>query len=144
MNNQTIPATYGRQEDIRFVSGHGHYTADIVPENSLSAVFLRSSIAWHIRLDCTAARTAPGVVAVLTANEANADGVGQMIWTGSPVRDDGGSTPETPRPTISGSEIRHIGEPVAIIIAETKQQAADAAEFIDLDIERDIRLRSLP
>ena len=137
MNDQAIPAAYGRQEDIRFLSGHGRYTADIVPENSLHAVFLRSSVAAGTitRLDCAAARKAPGVVAVLTADEAQADGVGQMIWTGSPIRDDGGSTPETPRPTISGSEIRHIGEPVAIIIAETKQQAADAAEFIDLDIE---------
>jgi len=137
MNDQTIPAPRGRQEDIRFVSGHGRYTADIVPENSLYAVFLRSTVAAGTitRLDCGAARAAPGVVAVLTADDAAADGVGEMIWTGSPVRDDGGSTPDTPRPTLSGAEIRHLGEPVAMVVAETKQQAADAAELIDLDID---------
>ena len=54
MNDQAIPAAYGRQEDIRFLSGHGRYTADIVPENSLHAVFLRSSVAAGTitRLDC--------------------------------------------------------------------------------------------
>ena len=117
MNDQTIPTNHGRQEDVRFVSGHGRYTADIVPENSLYAVFLRSYVAAGTitRLDCRAARAAPGVVAVLTADEAAADGVGQMIWTGAPVRDDGGSTPDSPRPTLSGAEIRHLGEPVAMV-----------------------------
>lgn len=137
MNDQTGPAFKGRVEDIRFVSGHGRFTADIVPDNALHAVFLRSNVAAGVitSLDCSAAKTAPGVVSVLTALDAAADGVANMVWTGGPVREDGGVTVDSPRPLLSGKEIRHLGEPVAMVIADTRQAAADAAELIEMQID---------
>ena len=137
MNDQTGPAFKGRVEDIRFVSGHGQFTADIVPENALHALFFRSPVAAGMitGLDCSAAKAAAGVVAVLTAADAAADGVANMVWTGGPVREDGGVTVDSPRPLLSGAEIRHLGEPVAMIIATSRQAAADAAELIDLQID---------
>ena len=137
MNDQSRPTPRGRSEDIRFVSGQGRFTADLIPENALHMVFLRSSVAAGriTRLDCDAARKAPGVVAVLTALEAKADNVASMIWTGGPVRDDGGTVVDSPRPLLNGDEIRHLGEPIAMVIAETHQQAADAVEVIHLEIE---------
>ncbi|MGA0972838.1 MAG: xanthine dehydrogenase family protein molybdopterin-binding subunit [Candidatus Puniceispirillaceae bacterium] len=137
MNDQTGPAFKGRVEDIRFVSGHGRFTADIVPDNALHAVFLRSNVAAGVitSLDCSAAKTAPGVVSVLTALDAAADGVANMVWTGGPVREDGGVTVDSPRPLLSGKEIRHLGEPVAMVIADTRQAAADAAELIEVQID---------
>lgn len=137
MNDQTGPAFKGRVEDIRFVSGHGRFTADIVPDNALHAVFLRSNVAAGVitSLDCNAAKTAPGVVSVLTALDAAADGVANMVWTGGPVREDGGVTVDSPRPLLSGKEIRHLGEPVAMVIADTRQAAADAAELIEMQID---------
>ena len=137
MNDNTDSAFTGRVEDIRFVSGHGQFTADIVPENALHAVFFRSPVAAGMitGLDCNAAKAVTGVVAVLTAADAAADGVANMIWTGGPVREDGGVTADSPRPLLSGAEIRHLGEPVAMVIATSRQAAADAAELIDLQIE---------
>ncbi|XDZ67378.1 xanthine dehydrogenase family protein molybdopterin-binding subunit [Alphaproteobacteria bacterium LSUCC0226] len=137
MNDQTGPAFKGRVEDIRFVSGHGRFTADIVPDNALHAVFLRSNVAAGVitSLNCSAAKTAPGVVSVLTALDAAADGVANMVWTGGPVREDGGVTVDSPRPLLSGKEIRHLGEPVAMVIANTRQAAADAAELIEVQID---------
>jgi len=137
MNDQTGPAFKGRVEDIRFVSGHGRFTADIVPDNALHAVFLRSNVAAGVitSLDCSAAKTAPGVVSVLTALDAAVDGVANMVWTGGPVREDGGVTVDSPRPLLSGKEIRHLGEPVAMVIADTRQAAADAAELIEVQID---------
>ncbi|MFZ9135579.1 MAG: xanthine dehydrogenase family protein molybdopterin-binding subunit, partial [Candidatus Puniceispirillaceae bacterium] len=137
MNDQTGPAFKGRVEDIRFVSGHGRFTADIVPDNALHAVFLRSNVAAGVitSLDCSAAKTAPGVVSVLTALDAAADGVANMVWTGGPVREDGGVTVDSPRPLLSGKEIRHLGEPVAMVIADTRQAAAEAAELIEVQID---------
>ena len=69
MNNQISPKRKGRLEDIRFVSGYGKFTADLVPDDALHAVFLRSPVAVGTlnHLDCSDAKEAPGVVAILTA-----------------------------------------------------------------------------
>ena len=137
MNNQISPTRKGRLEDIRFVSGYGKFTADLVPDDALHAVFLRSPVAVGMLkyLDCSEAKEAPGVVAILTAVDATEDGITNMIWTGGPVRDDGGVTVDSPRPLLNGSEIRHLGEPLAMLIATSKQAATDAAELIDVNIE---------
>ena len=86
-------------------------------------------------MDCSEAKEAPGVVAILTAVDATEDGITNMVWTGGPVRDDGGVTVDSPRPLLNGSEIRHLGEPLAMLIATSKQAATDAAELIDVNIE---------
>ena len=80
----------GRREDLRFLIGHGRFTADLVPDDALHAVFVRSAIArGHIRqIEVEAARAAPNIIAVLTADDTASDNISNMVWTGSPVRDD--------------------------------------------------------
>ena len=81
----------GRREDLRFLIGHGCFTADLVPDDTLHAAFVRSAIArGHIRqIKVDAARAAPNIIAVLTADDTARDNMSNMVWTGSPVRDDG-------------------------------------------------------
>ena len=81
LNNQISTKRKGRLEDIRFVSGYGKFTADLVPSDALHAVFLRSPFAIGTlnHLDCSDAKKAPGVVAVLTALDATEDGIANMI-----------------------------------------------------------------
>ena len=76
----------------------------------------------------------PDVVSVPTAVDATEDGIANMIWTGGPVRDDGGFTVNSLRPLLNGSEW-HLGEPLAMVVATSKQAAADALEPIELNIE---------
>ena len=137
MTDQTRSDKEGRLEDIRFISGQGRFTADIIPNGALHAAFLRSNVAAGniFRLDCEAAKEARGVVSVLTAADAVDDNVSNMVWRGVPIRDDGGVTINTPRPLLNQSEIRHLGEPLAMVIAYSRQAAADALELIDLKID---------
>ena len=90
----------GRREDVRFLSGHGRFTADVVPVDTLHAVFVRSAIArGQIRqIAVEAARAAPNIVSVLTADETALDNISNMVWTGSPVRDDGSTGFQSQRP----------------------------------------------
>ena len=99
----------GRREDLRFLIGHGRFTADLVPDDALHAVFVRSAIArGHTRqIEVEAARAAPNIIAVLTADDTARDNISNMVWTGSPVRDDGLTGVESRRPLLSGSVIRH-------------------------------------
>ena len=139
MNSEKLHAQMGRREDFRFVTGQGCYTADIVPDNALHAVFVRSPIArGHLRhLSVDMAQAAPDVVAVLTALEAAQDGVADMVWTGAPVRDDGLAGVDSPRPLLNSSVIRHLGEPICMVVAKTRQAAMDAIELVDVAYDTD-------
>ena len=127
----------GRLEDWRFVTGQGRYTADLFPADSLAAVFVRSPVASGqlTGLDCQAARAADGVQLVLTGADLAAAGLEEMVWTGEVVRQDGGPTSRSPRPILNQATIRHLGEPLVMIVADSQQQALDAAELVQLDIE---------
>ena len=129
----------GRREDLRFLSGHGCFIADMVPKDTLHAVFVRSSIARGqiLKISIDAARTAENIVAVLTAEDTARDNIANMVWTGSPVRDDGLPSVESRRPLLSGSVIRHLGEPICMIVGKTRQSAMDAAELVDVSYEVD-------
>ena len=129
----------GRLEDLRFLSGNGCFIADIVPNDALHAVFVRSSIARGqiLKISIDAARTAENIVAVLTAEDTARDNIANMVWTGSPVRDDGLPSVESRRPLLSGSVIRHLGEPICMIVGKTRQSAMDAAELVDVSYEVD-------
>ena len=128
----------GRLEDRRFVTGQGRYTADLFPAESLAAVFVRSPVASGqlTGLDCQAARAADGVQLVLTGADLAAAGLEEMVWTGEVVRQDGGPTSRSPRPILNQTTIRHLGEPLVMIVADSQQQALDAAELVQLDIEQ--------
>ena len=126
-----------RREDIRFLTGHGRYVADILPENAVHAVFLRSFVAHGTLngLDIEDALQMPGVVAILTAEDLKAAGVTAPMWT-VPARDKRGNKGTTPkRPILADGFIRHVGEPMAIILAETRAQGLDAAEAIVVDYD---------
>ena len=129
----------GRREDLRFLIGDGRFTADLVPDDALHAVFVRSAIArGHIRqIEVEAARAAPNIIAVLTADDTARDNISNMVWTGSPVRDDGLTGVESQRPLLSSSVIRHLGEPICMIVGRTRQSAMDAAELINISYEAD-------
>ena len=145
MNGQKLLSLAGRCEDRRFVVGAGRYTADLMPGDALHAVFLRSTIARgrirHLLID--AARSAVGVSAILTADDAAQDGVEYMVWTGAPVRDDGAMGSDSQRPLLSRAMIRHLGEPVCMIIAKTRQAALDAMELIDVAYDADDEIASV-
>jgi carbon-monoxide dehydrogenase large subunit len=126
-----------RVEDVRFLTGHGQYVDDIVPEGALFGYVLRSSMAHGqiTELDVSDAREAEGVHLVLTAQDLAEAGITQgMIATVVDNRD--GTKGAAPRrPILAEGKVRFVGEPVAMIFAETLAQARDAAEMIMLDID---------
>jgi carbon-monoxide dehydrogenase large subunit len=124
-----------RREDARFLTGRGRYLDDLVVADVVHAVVVRSPHA-HARLgriDTAAARAMPGVLAVLTAAEARADGL-------SPLRPMAEANPATgekftflPQPLLAEDQVRYAGEPVALIVALGHNQALDAAEAVTVD-----------
>jgi carbon-monoxide dehydrogenase large subunit len=126
-----------RREDARFVTGHGAYLDDLRFDGVAHAVFLRSPHA-HARInaiDTADAVKTPGVLAILTAEHAAADGLRPLrptaeanVQTNEPFR-------FLPQPLLAEDKVRYAGEPIALIVAETKNQALDAAERIFIDYE---------
>ena len=119
-----------RVEDVRLVSGQGNYASDAVNNVVLKAVFLRSPYG-HAKFrieDVEAARAAPGVRAVyLAADFADLGGLPCL----APVPNaDGSKTPFKPYPVMAADEVHHVGDIVAMVVADTTLQARDAAELI--------------
>jgi aerobic carbon-monoxide dehydrogenase large subunit len=127
----------GRLEDIRLLSGQGRYVDDIAPEAALHAYFLRAQMAHAAITDLSfdEARASEGVHLVLAAADLEALGVTLgMASTQVKVRGGGkGAAPE--RPLLARGVVRYAGEAVAVVVAETLQQARDAADLIGLDVE---------
>jgi carbon-monoxide dehydrogenase large subunit len=126
-----------RIEDDALLRGHGRFGDDVRPERAVAAAFVRSPHA-HARIraiDVAAAKTAPGVLAVITG----ADLVGENYQTLSqavplPGRD--GKMAVSPhRPALASERVLHVGEPVALVIAETPAAAQDAAERVTIDYQ---------
>ena len=124
-----------RREDARFVVGGGAYLDDLRFEGLTHAVFVRSPHPHAVvrRIDTAAAKAAPGVLAVLTIDDADADGLQPMqpgvianVQTGEPFA-------FIPQPLLARDKVRFVGEPVALVVAETKAQAMDAAELVFID-----------
>jgi carbon-monoxide dehydrogenase large subunit len=126
-----------RLEDPRLIRGLGRYSDDVTLPRETRAVLVRSPHA-HARvrdIDVRAARQAPGVVAVLTAADLAADGVGTLPTDRGRKRRDGSPAFPTPRPALARERVRHVGDPVALVVAETLAQALDAAERVAVDYE---------
>jgi aerobic carbon-monoxide dehydrogenase large subunit len=121
-----------RLEDDALLRGAGRYTDDFAPARAAHACFVRSPHAHAKikRISIDAALKAPGVVSVLTGMHAQTDGLGNIPCL-IPVP----GLKETPRPVLALKEVRHVGDPVAMVIAETLQQAKDAAEKVEVDYE---------
>jgi carbon-monoxide dehydrogenase large subunit len=126
-----------RVEDRRFITGHGRYLDDIVRPRPACAMFLRSPHA-HARiraLDTAAAAAMPGVLAVLTGADLAADGIGTLPCVSALTNRDNTPAAMPQRPAIVGERVRHVGDTVAMVVAETAALARDAAEQIAVDYE---------
>ena len=118
-----IGASVRRKEDVRFLSGRGNYTDDINRPGQLHA-FIRRSDRPHATIngiDTAAAAKAPGVVAVFTGADMAADNVGGLPCGWQIHNKDGSPMAEPPHPVLAIGKVRHVGDPVAVVIAETKQ-----------------------
>ena len=130
-----IGDTPRRREDDRFVTGRGAYLDDLTFDRLAHAVVLRSPHA-HARIgsiDLGMAKTAPGVLAVLTAPDARADGLLPLVPNVTANTETGEPFAFMPEPLLSEEKVRYVGEPVALIVAESRAQALDAAERIAID-----------
>jgi carbon-monoxide dehydrogenase large subunit len=124
-----------RLEDDPLVRGLGRYAADVPLPGQTQAYFVRSPHAFaDIRsIDTAAAKAAPGVVGVLTA--ADMEGIGNVSQH-PPLAGRGGQKLIIPhRPALAGPTVRHVGEAVAVVIAETLAAAQDAAELVTVEYE---------
>lgn len=124
-------ARVNRVEDARLLTGRGTYVDDISLPGMLHACFVRSPLARAaIRgIDTSGALGVPGVRAVFTAADLNL-GVKEQWHTSV-----GPESPETPRPPLAEGEVRFVGDPVALVLAESRYVAEDAAELVDIDYE---------
>ncbi len=126
-----------RVEDPRLLLGHGNYTDDIVLENEAVGSVLRSPHAFAriSSIDTAGAKQLPGVLAVYTAADLNADGIGPLPCTIPLNNRDGSPRADVPHPVLADGFVRHVGDPVAFIVAETHQAARDAAEAITVEYD---------
>ena len=124
-----------RVEDRRFITGHGNYVDDIQLPRQAYVFMLRSPHAHaDIRgIDTRAALQMPGVHAVLTGKDYEADKLGTMPTMAPYKKRDGGPMYLPHRPAIAISRAMHVGYPVAVVIADTLDQARDAAERVEVD-----------
>jgi len=127
----------GRIEDFRLIRGEGRFADDLRLPGQLVGTFVRSPHA-HARivsLDCTAARQAPGVSDVLTSDDMDAAGIGNVSAPPPMTGRDGRRLVVPHRPALSGDCVRHVGDAVALVVAETPQEALDAAELVAVEYE---------
>ena len=124
-----------RREDLRFVTGSGRYLDDLAFAGTAHAVVLRSPHAHGLilRIQTEKARTAPGVLGVLTAEEVRADGLKPLRPSAEANVQTGEKFAFAPQPLLADGKVRYVGEPVALIIAETHAQAIDAADQVVVD-----------
>jgi carbon-monoxide dehydrogenase large subunit len=137
MTSTGIGTSVPRLEDRRFITGRGNYTDDIVRPGQVYAYILRSSVAHGNirRIDTAAAAAAPGVVRVFTGQDLKADGVGNLPCGWLVKNIDGKPMFAPPHPVVAVDRVRYVGEPVAVILAESILQAKEAAELIEIDID---------
>src|SRR2546427_4079464 len=126
-----------RLEDPRLLRGFGRYSDDVSLAHQAYAVVVRSPHAHAaIRsVDTSVARKASGVLVVLTGADLAADGLGDLPTDKTRKRRDGSPAFATPRPALVRDRVRHVGDPVAFVVAETPEQAVDAAELVAVDYE---------
>jgi carbon-monoxide dehydrogenase large subunit len=140
MSADGIGVAVRRKEDARFLTGRGTYTDDINRPGQLHAYILRSPHA-HAEIggiDVSKAKSAPGVVAVFTGADLAADNIGGLPCGWLIKNKDGSPMVEPPHPVLAQGRVRHVGDPVAVVIAESRNQAKDAAELIS------VRYKELP
>jgi carbon-monoxide dehydrogenase large subunit len=126
-----------RVEDNRLLTGSGRYTGDIVLDGQVWGHVLRSPHAHaSIRsIDPSPARAMPGVLAVYTAEDIRRAKLGSIKCLTPVTQPDGSTQPLPPHPILAHGTVRHVGDPVAFIVAETPERARDAADAIRVDYD---------
>jgi aerobic carbon-monoxide dehydrogenase large subunit len=135
MGVTAIGASVKRTEDIRFITGKGHYVDDFNRPGQAYAYFLRSPHAHATieKIDFSAALKAPGVVAVLTGADAVADKIGAHVGGVTIYFKDGSPLKTGPFPALAHGKAIYVGDPIAVVIADSYLQAKDAAEKVVVD-----------
>jgi len=126
-----------RREDQRFLTGHGAYLDDLGIAELAHAVVLRSPYAHALirGIDTATAQAAPGVLAVLTAADAAVDGLKPLRPATEANTQTGEPFAFAPQPLLATDKVRYVGEPVALIVAATRDAALDAAEGVTIDYQ---------
>jgi carbon-monoxide dehydrogenase large subunit len=130
-----IGAAVKRKEDLRFLSGRGQYTDDINRPGQLYAHIIRSPhpCADLVKVDAARAKAAPGVVAVFTGADMAADNIGGIPCGWLVKNKDGSPMAEPMHPAMAVDRVRCVGDQVAVVIADTRNAARDAAELVEIE-----------
>ena len=133
--SEGIGKSVPRKEDGRFITGKGRYTDDIKQVGQTHAYFVRSPHAHAdvVSIDVEEALSAPGVIAVLTGADVTADGLGGLPCGWMIHSKDGSEMKQPHHPVLADSRVHYLGEPVAMVIADTALEAKNAAELVAVD-----------
>ena len=134
MGIEGIGARVARKEDKRFITGAGRYVDDMVVPGMKHAAFVRSPHAHADikKIDVAAAKAMPGVIGVLTGKELKADGIGNLICGWMIHSKDGSPMKMGAWSPLAVDRVRYVGDAVVIVVADTKGQARDAAEAVEI------------
>ena len=126
-----------RPEDFRFLTGRGNFVDDIKPQNCVYLAFLRSPHAHAkiVRIDAKPALACSGVLRIVTAEDWAKAGLGKLVCVHPMPFTDGRPMREVLRPVLASGEVHHVGDVVAAVVAETRYQALDALEAIEVEYE---------
>ncbi|HYE91478.1 MAG TPA: molybdopterin cofactor-binding domain-containing protein, partial [Terriglobales bacterium] len=135
MSKYGIGQSIKRFEDVRLVKGGGRYQSDVTVPNEAHAVIVRSTHAHAkiVKVDASAARSAPGVLGVFTGDDVK--DLGTMQMTLKRKRPDGSPMFSSPHRGLAQGRARYVGDPIAMVVADTRAQAEDAAELVVVDYE---------
>ena len=133
--SEGIGKSVPRKEDNRFITGKGRYTDDIKQVGQSHAYFVRSPHAHAdvVSIDVEEALLAPGVIAVLTGADVTADGLGGLPCGWMIHSKDGSEMKQPHHPVLADNRVHYLGEPVAMVIADTALEAKNAAELVVVD-----------
>ncbi|UIJ71238.1 xanthine dehydrogenase family protein molybdopterin-binding subunit [Aurantimonas sp. HBX-1] len=137
MGIEGIGARVLRKEDKRFITGHGRYVDDMVVPGMKYAAFVRSPYAHATigSIDVSAAQAMPGVIGVLVGEQLQGDGIGNLICGWGVSSKDGSPMKMGAYPALAVGTVRHVGQPVAVVVADTRLQARDAADAVEVDYQ---------
>ncbi len=137
MGNFGIGQGVRREEDPRLLTGRGLFVNDVNLPRQAYTYILRSPYAHAAinAIDTDAAKAAPGVLAVFVGADVVADGLGFPGLPAKWKRPDGEPMKYRPQPPLATDRVRYVGDPVAMVIADTLNEARDAAELIDVDFD---------
>ena len=137
MVEQSIGKSVLRKEDMRFITGNGRYTDDINLRGQTYGYFVRSPYAHAVvgEVDTSAAQSMPGVVAVLTGKQVAEDELGMLPCGWMIHSKDGSEMKQPPHPVMAATKVNYVGEPVALVVADSFDEAKNAAELVSVEYE---------